>query len=433
MNRFDLAKYPLTLVMILTLCTHAIVTVWGLFPENRAMPIVSGDAITYLMPAQNLVQHGLFSRETAHPYLWEPYRTPGYPLVIAGAIRTFGTHEFALLASLFTSVMAAWAAFRFAELLGGGRRAAFFAGLAGALLPNSLGLSAMMLTDAMVGHLTIVWVFLLVKGSLYRLPVLLVLSVLVLMILQALKPTFNIAGIMVLIILPSYYRGRGRAVIAVLLVLATLPLPTYFSIRNQEDHGVRSASLLGASAVREYLQVRHIEKETGGIYAQITNDIRRNDALAAQQLVEPRSFYGRLYHVQLQRAKEFLSENPVSAAWLMFTEMVRQFLAPQEFFPQVFTGDLPVWGRAVGSLLTLCLWTCAFAGGYYIYMSAGDFRPLLLLGITLLFFLGTGSISHLVGARLRFPADVVALPFFGIGLVAILSGRSFRIKPSKGI
>jgi hypothetical protein len=104
----------------------------------------------------------------------------------------------------------------------------------------------------------------------------------------------------------------------------------------------------------------------------------------------------------------------------MVTEMVQQFAAPQEFFPQVFIGDLPTWGRGVGSLLTLALWLCAAIGGYTLW-KAGNPAPALMIAAVLLFFLVTGSVSHYVGARLRFPADMSAAPLMGVGVIAGLN------------
>jgi F0F1-type ATP synthase assembly protein I len=39
-----------------------------------------------------------------------------------------------------------------------------------------------------------------------------------------------------------------------------------------------------------------------------------------------------------------------------------------------------------------------------------------MIAAVLLFFLVTGSVSHYVGARLRFPADMAALPLAGVGV-----------------
>ena len=125
--------------------------------------------------------------------------------------------------------------------------------------------------------------------------------------------------------------------------------------------------------------------------------------------------------------ERFIRENPLSTIKLMVTEMIRQFLAPQEFCFQVFLGKLPTWGRALGSTLTLILWTATFLGAIS-FWKRGEWQPgLLVLGI-LGFFLITGSISHAVGARLRFPADLVALPLASFGFSQLFSSRLLRIR-----
>jgi hypothetical protein len=45
----------------------------------------------------------------------------------------------------------------------------------------------------------------------------------------------------------------------------------------------------------------------------------------------------------------------------------------------------------------------------------------------LLFFLLTGSVSHAVGARLRFPADMAAVPLMGVGVARLLQGRFVKL------
>jgi hypothetical protein len=57
----------------------------------------------------------------------------------------------------------------------------------------------------------------------------------------------------------------------------------------------------------------------------------------------------------------------------------------------------------------------------------GHQGPALLIGGTMAFFLATGSVSHFVGARLRFPADLVAAPLAGIGLFTLVN--SFTASP----
>ncbi len=411
---------------LLAVATHAIVIALSFVPSLRSESLLAGDAITYLMPAENIVRHGSFSREAQPPFFWEPYRTPGYPLLIAASIAMFGTHAAVLFVAAFTTGLAVWCAVRLTAFLGGNTAALHAAGLISALLPNSLGLSAMMLTDAITGHLFLVWLYLVVTGcrthSWFRLGA----AGLVMIALQSLKPTFSIAGVLVGLAVVLFDHGRRKVAPLVALFLLTLPLPFYLASQNFEAHGVRSASLLGIETVREYLHVRYLQEETGEHYAELTRRVRDQDRLEAQQRTSPPSPYGRLYMVKEEKVRQFLREHPFAALRLMATEIARQFAAPQEFFPQVFVGDLPHWGRALGSLLTLMLWGCTVLGGYTLWKQ-GNKAPALMTAGVLLFFLLTGSVSHAVGARLRFPADMAAVPLMGVGGARLFQGRFVKL------
>jgi len=399
---------------LLAFVTHAIVVALSLVPSLRSESLLAGDAITYLMPAENIVHHGSFSREALPPFVWEPYRTPGYPLLIAASIAMFGTHAAVLFVAALTSGLGVWCAVRLTAFLGGTNTALHASGAIGAFLPNSLGLSAMMLTDAIGGHLFLVWLYLVVTGCRTHSWSRLGASALVMNALQSLKPTFFIAGVLVVLAVMLFDHGRRKIPTLAALLLLTLPLPFYFASRNFEAHGVRSGSLLGIETVREYLYVRYLQETTGEDYAELTRRVRAQDRLEAQQRTSPPSPYGRLYMVKDEKVKQFFREHPFAALRLMATEMLQQFAAPQEFFPQVFVGDLPNWGRGLGSLLSLTLWGCAALGGYTLWKQ-GNKAPALMTAGVLLFFLLTGSVSHAVGARLRFPADMAAVPLMGVG------------------
>lgn len=413
---------------LIAMCAHALLIGLSLVPSLRAAPLERGDAITYLMTAENIVKHGSFSRESAAPLVWEPFRTPGYPLLIAASLLLTGTHAAVLFLAAVTSALAAWSAVRLTSVFGGTGAALHGAGAVSALLPNSLGLSAMMLTDAISGHLTVVWLYLMITGCRRHSVVRLAGSGVVLVALQVLKPTFAIAALLVGLAVLLFYQHDRKVLVLAALCLLTVPMPFVLASRNLEAHGVHSVSLLGVETAREYLQVRYLQEQTGEAYETLTRRVREEDRREAQQLSSPPSLYGRLYLVKEEKVNRFVREHPLAAARLMLTEMVQQFAAPQEFFPQVFVGDLPTWGRVLGSLLTLGLWFCAAIGGYTLW-KAGNPAPALMIAGVLLFFLVTGSISHYVGARLRFPADMAAVPLMGVGVASILSRQT---NPSSG-
>ncbi len=395
--------------------THFLFITLSLIPGWRTVPSLSGDAVTYVAPAQNILHHGAFSRESAAPYLWEPYRTPGYPLLIAASIALLGNYQWVLYVAAITAGLAGWCAVRLTEEWGGSRLAQHIAGTLVALLPNSLGLSGMLLADAVFGHLVLFWVYLLYVTFSRSSFAALVASTSTLWFLQALKPTLTAGASLILWASFLFFRSKQRwgAITAILVVLSLL-LPSYFASRNLRDHGVFTPTLLGVETFREYLQVRYLAVETGADYTSMTNKIREADKVAANRLAAPRSFYGRLYQVKKAEVMQFLRGHPWLTFELMATEILRQFAAPQEFAFRLFLGDLPTWMRAMGSLITVVIWAVAALGAWHLGRS-GDWKPGLLVVGVLVFFLLAGSISHRVGARLRFPADLVAIPLAAVG------------------
>lgn len=411
---------------LLCVLAHVICISLSLVPGARLGSLADGDAITYIWPAQNLVQHGAFSREPHAPYVWEPYRTPGYPILIAISLVLFGDYSWTLFLAALSAGLAGWAAVRLVQLWGGGRAAQHLAGFAVAVLPNSLGLSAFLLTDAMFGHFTLVWVYCLIHGWSGSSRRWLAASVVVLLLLQALKPTMNAGALILVLVAALYVRQRRQLIAACLLVALSVPLPAYFAMRNAADHGVFQPTLLGVETVREYLQSRYLAEQSGVDYSTMTARIRADDRAAAAQLTQPESIYGRLYRVKQAQVTRFFREAPIAAARLMSIEAVRQLVAPQEFVVLVFNDTPPFWLRGLGSLLSMLIWAAAVYGGWGVY-KRGDWRPALLVAGLLVFFLVSGSVSTLVGARLRFPADMAALPLAALGGARLRQRISFGV------
>jgi hypothetical protein len=109
---------------LLAVVTHALFIGVSLQPGIRESPVVSGDSVTYVMSAENLVERGRFSRERTPPFLWEPYRTPGYPAAIAASLWLTGDVKWALFLAALSAGAAAWCAVRLAIAWGGGLAAA---------------------------------------------------------------------------------------------------------------------------------------------------------------------------------------------------------------------------------------------------------------------------------------------------------------------
>jgi hypothetical protein len=405
-------------VALVAIATHALFVSASLIPGWRAEPLIAGDAITYVTPARNLLANGHFSRDTAPPYRWEPYRTPGYSLVLAASLALTGGVAAALYLSSLTAGLAAWSAARLASEWGGPPAAAWAAGLMVALLPNSLGLSARVLTDALFGHLLLFWLYLLWNGLVRRSAPQLVASAAACAALQSLKPTATILGLVIVGAAFAVGGLRSRVAAVVLLVVASLPAPLYFSFRNLRDHDAFTSSILGVETFRDYCQMRYLARREGVPEELMMGKIREADRKAAALLVRPKSWYGRIYVVKRAEAARFIREHPFTLGGLLVTEMARQLAAPQEFAQTLFVGELRWPGRGFGSLVTVVLFGLAAAGGWLV-LQGGRPGPALLVGFVLFLLLGTGAVSHFVGGRFRLPGDLAAAPLAGIGAVSL--------------
>lgn len=417
---------PIRYAMI-SFLAHVLFILLASVPGWRAAPLVSSDAVTYVMDADNLLQHGVFSREQSPPYLWEPYRTPGYPLILAFSKLTTGSFELTLFFAAITAGLAAWVSVQMSILLGCSRTGQHIAGLVMTLSPNSLGLSAFLLTDAIFGHLFLIWIYLLYLGFSKKNKSALVASGIGLIILQAIKPTSNLGGLFVIAAGILFARRWNHWFFTASLAGISILIPLFFATMNYRDNGIFSPSLLGAQTAREYLQVRYLAEESGQEISQMTTQIRSLDQRSAGMLSKPDSFYGRLYLVSHTEVIRFLQQHPLRVLWLMVGEMIKQFAAPQEFAFTVFKTEPPFGIRVLGSILSILLWGGAGMGVVKI-AGQGDYRPAIFLFGVLAFFLVTGSVSHFVGARLRFPADLLAIPYFSYG-ISTLSSINSRLNP----
>lgn len=406
----------------LSFLTHLFFIVVCVLFSSRTFPIITGDSVTYQVDATNILENGAFSRESEAPFLWEPYRTPGYPLLIAYSKVLVGSEFLVMLFAAITAGGAAWAAVKLSEIIGAGKLGQSITGWTMALLPNSLGLSTFLLTDAIFGHLFLIWMYLIIcilekpNWKIHTFG-----AAFTLIGLQALKPTANIFFIFIIGagLLWRNFSKKWMGVVSLSIIAILLPI--IFSFMNFTNHGIFSPSLLGVQTAREYLLVRYEALDRNTSVTEMTRIVREEDLILARNLDQPSSIYGRLYMVEHQLVTEFFKSKPFTAAKLMLNEMVKQFIAPQEFSFIAFSHKISTVSRLIGSLLTIILWFGALSSCWSL-LRIQQFELPILLVITILFFLTTGSISHFVGGRLRFPADLLAVPFFGYSAARWVEG-----------
>jgi len=108
------------------------------------------DAPEYLRLADNLARHRLFSLDSAPPYRPDVFRTPVYPLFLAGFFLLFSSPILpALLGQLALSLLLIWATYTLARELGLDDRIAALSALLVAVSPNLAFLATKLVTETL--------------------------------------------------------------------------------------------------------------------------------------------------------------------------------------------------------------------------------------------------------------------------------------------
>lgn len=169
---------------------------------------------------------------------------------------------------------------------------------------------------------------------------------------------------------------------------------------------------------------RYLAKQHRVNFSAMRLAVREEDRVKASRLSPMQSLDGRLYVVKKDAVSGFMRDHPVAVVTLALTEMLREFVAPEDREFQLFAWRLSRRATLLGSLLTLGMFACAAYGGYRLW--PGDPRPALLVLGVVLFFLATGSVSYLAEARLRFPADMATIPLAAIGFAGMITRKEPR-------
>jgi hypothetical protein len=401
---------------LLALVTHSAFISLSLAPGIRAIPLLSGDSARYVRVANNIVHHRAISMDSAPPFRWEADRPPGYPLLIATSIGLTGHEHWTLYFAALSAAAAAWAAVTLTGLWTDRKRAFHAAGLLVAFMPNSVGLSAMLLVDALFGHLMLVWCCLVQLSFRHLRRATVFGCVLVFTYLQLLRPQLLVLGWAIILFATLIFgRPRYRMTLACILVLGSLIVPVYLTVRTYRDHGIATPTMVGIRSGREYLQAKYIAEESGREFVTARDFVRSEDSRAAEQLTEPESLTARRYLVAQARLKEFLWSHPGDVTRLMGMEFARQAVAPQEFAASVILDRSPISVRMLGMLVTILLLALTGIGA----CNVPDRRvPLFVFGV-MAFYLATGSLTQFNGSRLRFPADMTAVPLAAIGAASL--------------
>ena len=153
----------LTAALLLTVLTRlAFILLPGVPLATKAIDSI-GDSREYVALARNLAQHQTFSRDSVPPYRPEIFRTPAYPLLLAGS---FIVHRssfivLALVVQLLLSLATVWLTWKLALELELTPTTAAAAALLVAFSPNLAFLSSKLISETLFAPLLLVCLLLL--------------------------------------------------------------------------------------------------------------------------------------------------------------------------------------------------------------------------------------------------------------------------------
>lgn len=373
------------------------------------------DSKTYIAPARNLVYHGVFSREPSAPYLREPYRTPGYPLLIAAFLAITGNPTSVLAAAPLLAALLAFTLVRLTWELFGDTRAARFAGFAVAFFPNGLGLSVMVLTDFAHGCFFIFALWTTLRAIRNHSAANAAAAVVFWMAAQLIRPTLSVAFVLIVAIGLWLARDRWQIAVTAVLTLLSFAVPLYLSWRTWEAHGVFVPSLQGEMAMAEIVIPRGEALATGKDIGQMAREAHLQDEQAASAGSTPgRNIYVRIYNAERLRARPTLERYRPYVLLGLVREAVRQLLAPWDWIVVSAFGETVPIVRVFCGIPYLAFLALSLLGTSIAARRVGFGTPAILWYI-FLFWIGTSAFNFFAGARYRLPGDLTLIPLAALG------------------
>jgi hypothetical protein len=355
--------------------------------------IVTADAPGFLNTAHNILQKG-FLHAT---YLSRP---PGFPLLLAFATRVTGDPLSVLwLVTLLAGLAAAATAWVAAVV----SRRPWAAGVAGVLFcvwPSTYEFSPLIMSDASHGYLAVVAFALTLRwmqqASAWRG----IAAAGAWAVTQSLRPTFFPLALILPILLLRRDGAVHRRSVAVAMWLLSCAVPASVVGSNYAHYHMVTASDRLAVNLSEY-SVPRLKEDMGlGDFAALKQAARERYATIAD--------LGERLAIEKREAWSFLAEHPWPAFRSFAKEGVGQMLSPlQPFYAPELRPFYPRW-TVLPSFVLGIFWVSTAAG--LLILASKDWQvALFLLGLFVLVML-PATTSHWVGARLRFPLDLLAIP-----------------------
>jgi hypothetical protein len=394
----------------------------------------SRDTPSYVSVAEQILKHGFASAS----YIIRP---PGYPLLLAGAIARTGEPTPALWLAPFVAAIAAaavvWFTFTLTQSIASTTAvAAMFL-----LWPTAYALTPLLIADAMHAYVAVTAAVLTWEWRQREAPAVAVLAALFWLAAQSLRPTFLVLPVLLPVLLWKRYKTRKSQLYALLLWLTTFLVPAFLLLSNLTNHGVLTMSAHTPNLLA-CQSVPRVKEELGmGEYEKLRQECWQRHrwpttfSSPCGQVFEPGDHAIKAKLNEMNReAMEFFRRHQMASLKSFLREIEVQLLTVPD--PVYFETQRSLYPAALsrfalsprlGPDFIKVFWMAAFLG-VAIAWSRG-YRKLACFGVLcgLVVMLPAGT-SHLVGARLRFPMDLLAMPMvlLSIDTLARMVGRGIQ-------
>lgn len=379
------------------------------------------DTSAYRAAAEDIRQHGVFGAS------WLK-RIPGYPLLLLCAESVGGSDAAALWASALAAGLAAGSIGWLAWWLSGSVAAAGLAALLFCAWPNALQYTARLLTDGVHGHLAVTAVATTLCWRVTGKRAAAGAAALAWVAVQLLRPTFFAIGLLLPLLLWPRAGDRSDSRISLALGLIVFLVPVTISSGNLLRHGAALPPVACYAAprleARLALAERPPEERVPAVERALFAHLRKR--CMERYRVDPAR--------QAASDRRFLREHPAAGLASLARELVDQGLYPLR--PYAKPGMEPLYAGwpypAAGqkSAPLALFWLVWLAGLGLVFRR--DRLLAVFLALVAALVMGPATNAHLVGARLRYPVDLLALPVVvaaGAALATRLRARARRAPP----
>ena len=379
-------------------------------PEGVA-PFTGQDTSAYRAAAADIDERGLLGAS------WLK-RIPGYPLMLLAAEHTSGTDTVALWWGPPLAALAAAAIAWLAWWLTGSVIAAAVAGGLFCLWPNAYQYSARLLTDGVHGYLVVGAVAATLCWRETRRPVAAGAAIFTWMLAQTLRPTFfALAALLPLLLFRREAFADPRR--SILRWVPIVLVPAVLVTGNLVRHGVALPPMACYAAPRLEAALRVDRRPPAEQHPVVERTLFNH----LRGLCMER--YERNPRAQAARDRRYLRSHAGAAVANAAHEVVDQLLYPSR--PYAKPGMERLYGGwsypAAGdrSVLLGVYWALFVAGLGVVFRR--DPRFALFVSLAAVLVMLPAANTHLVGARLRFPVDLLSIPVvvaFGVRVLPTL-------------